>query len=230
MPARPRGAPVLRLAAWAPMALAMRQAAVMFISPATRGALGPQGGRRCRRGAPLLARRASGLALEVDPEYPGTAVQRLRNIQDRVRSLSRGDLDGDWEEVRRKLLWAGGLRDLPDAQPGRGYTGHAFNDHNHCDLTAMLGDVSHNENDGPGSRLPSSMHFVGLHVACMHVVQASSPLLERVGQACLQSWVESSCAAAITHCVRGDFREESRRTPPCSAANHGSPCPLQIPP
>ncbi|CAK0827606.1 unnamed protein product [Prorocentrum cordatum] len=148
MPARPRGAPVLRLAAWAPMALAMRQAAVMFISPATRGALGPQGGRRCRRGAPLLARRASGLALEVDPEYPGTAVQRLRNIQDRVRSLSRGDLDGDWEEVRRKLLWAGGLRDLPDAQPGRGYTGHAFNDHNHCDLTAMLGDVSHNENDG----------------------------------------------------------------------------------
>ncbi|CAK0827605.1 unnamed protein product [Prorocentrum cordatum] len=31
---------------------------------------------------------------------------------------------------------------------GISLTRHAFNDHNHCDLTAMLGDVSHNENDG----------------------------------------------------------------------------------
>jgi hypothetical protein len=43
---------------------------------------------------------------------------------------------------------AGGLRDLPDAAPGRGYTGHSFNDYNHCDLTTMLGAVAHNENRG----------------------------------------------------------------------------------
>eukprot|EP00971_Amphidinium_carterae_P323566 6430281-Amphidinium_carterae.1 len=28
------------------------------------------------------------MRLEVDPEYPGTAVERLRNIQSRVKSLS----------------------------------------------------------------------------------------------------------------------------------------------
>lgn len=84
----------------------------------------------------------------MDPEYPGTAVERLRNIRARVSSLTPADLSGDWEEVRRKLLWAGGLRDLPHAAPGQGYTGHAFNDDNHCDLTAMLGDVAHNEHGG----------------------------------------------------------------------------------
>ncbi len=48
----------------------------------------------------------------------------------------------------RLLLWAGGLRDLPNARPGEGYTGHSFNDHNHCDLTAMLETFSTNENKG----------------------------------------------------------------------------------
>ncbi len=43
---------------------------------------------------------------------------------------------------------AGGLRDLPDAAPGRGYTGHSFNDYNHCDLTTMNDSVAQNENRG----------------------------------------------------------------------------------
>jgi len=64
------------------------------------------------------------------------------------RSLTAAELGGDWADVRRKILWAGGLRDLPYNRPGRGYTGHSFNDFNHCDLTAMLGQAAHNENQG----------------------------------------------------------------------------------
>jgi hypothetical protein len=85
---------------------------------------------------------------EVDSVYPGTAVRRLRAVHERISKLTHQDLNGAWEEVRRKLLWAGGLRDLPNAVPGRGYTGHSFNDSNHCDLTTMAGSVSHNENKG----------------------------------------------------------------------------------
>ncbi len=86
--------------------------------------------------------------VEIDAEYPGTAVQRLLEIHRRVKSLSHEQLNGDWSHVRRQLLWAGGLRDLPHATPGRGYTGHSFNDYNHCDLTAMLDDVAYEENRG----------------------------------------------------------------------------------
>ena len=35
------------------------------------------------------------------------------------RSLSEKDLSGDWEDVRRKILWAGGLKDLPNSIPGQ---------------------------------------------------------------------------------------------------------------
>ena len=84
----------------------------------------------------------------MDPVYPGTAVERRRNIVSRVKNLTEADLSQDWEVVRQKLLWAGGLRDLPNAVPGRGYTGHSFNDYNHCDLTAMNGEDVHNENEG----------------------------------------------------------------------------------
>lgn len=84
----------------------------------------------------------------VDSEYPGTAVERLMAVRERVATLSEQDLSGPWEEVRRKILWAGGLKDLPDAVPGQGYTGHSFNDFNHVDLTTMSGKVSDNENDG----------------------------------------------------------------------------------
>lgn len=82
---------------------------------------------------------SSASAMQYDPEYPGTAVQRMLAARDRVRSLTSAQLNGDWEEVRRNILWAGGLKDLPNAMPGAGYTGHSFNDYNHCDLTTMLG-------------------------------------------------------------------------------------------
>jgi hypothetical protein len=84
----------------------------------------------------------------IDPIYPGTAVSRMMNIRQRVRSLTTEQLSEDWSQVRRKILWAGGLKDLPYARPGQGYTGHSFNDFNHCDLTAMLGQVVHNNNEG----------------------------------------------------------------------------------
>lgn len=84
----------------------------------------------------------------IDEKYPGTALLRLRNVHKRVQQLTKDDLSGDWSEiVRPKLLWAGGLRDLRRAPPGKGYTGHAFNDWNHCDLTTMLGFDADNEND-----------------------------------------------------------------------------------
>eukprot|EP00438_Fugacium_kawagutii_P022833 Skav230308 [mRNA] locus=scaffold430:98494:99290:+ [translate_table: standard] len=110
--------------------------------------------------------------MEVDREYPGTAVERLKNITARVRSLSSDDLSKDWEEVRRKILWAGGLKDLPHSQPGlpggSGYTGHSFNDDNHCDLTPMLGDVAHNLHGGEirgiamGNRLGPGIEIASL--------------------------------------------------------------------
>jgi hypothetical protein len=83
-----------------------------------------------------------------DEEYPGTAVQRLLAVRERVATLTKEDLNGNWEDVRRKILWAGGLRDLPNAVPGQGYTGHSFNDYNHVDLTTMLDKVANNKNDG----------------------------------------------------------------------------------
>jgi hypothetical protein len=58
----------------------------------------------------------------IDPLYPGTAVERLQNVHRRVAGLVQTDppvLNGPWDEVRRKILWAGGLRDLPNAIPGQ---------------------------------------------------------------------------------------------------------------
>lgn len=82
----------------------------------------------------------------IDQDYPGTAVERMFAIRERVIGLEDGWANGPWDEVRRRILWAGGLRDLPDAVPGKGYTGHSFNDYNHVDLTAMRD--ADNENDG----------------------------------------------------------------------------------
>jgi len=86
--------------------------------------------------------------MEFDPEYPGTAVKRLRSIHARVKELNNEQLNDEWESVRKNILWAGGLKDLQSAIPGQGYTGHSFNDFNHCDLTPMLGEVASNENNG----------------------------------------------------------------------------------
>mmetsp|Transcript_25379 Transcript_25379/g.51215 ORF Transcript_25379/g.51215 Transcript_25379/m.51215 type:complete len:305 (-) Transcript_25379:25-939(-) len=104
-----------------------------------------------------------------DPEYPGTAVQRLRSVHERVSIIATDNsLNGPWEEVRRRILWAGGLRDLPDAVPGQGYTGHSFNDFNHVDLTTMNDDSSDNLNDGSvkgiaiGNRLGPGIRIASL--------------------------------------------------------------------
>lgn len=90
----------------------------------------------------------SGSVPAVDADYPGTSVERLQTCVARAKTLGTEALSCEWESVRRSILWAGGLKDLPNAQPGQGYTGHSFNDANHCDLTTMLGDVAANENDG----------------------------------------------------------------------------------
>jgi hypothetical protein len=87
----------------------------------------------------------------VDPVYPGTAVERMLNIRARVFELADGNrLEEPWQDVRRHLLWAGGLKDLPNARPGEGYTGHAFNDFNHVDLTAMIPVDGQNEGNIQG--------------------------------------------------------------------------------
>lgn len=96
----------------------------------------------------LYTKRQFASAMEIDSEYPGTAVERMRNIRERARGLTEEELSGEWEEVRKRVLWASGLRDLKSARPGQGYTGHAFNDFNHCDATAMLIDEADNENEG----------------------------------------------------------------------------------
>lgn len=105
----------------------------------------------------------------VDPEYPGTAVERMMNARARVAELAQTNaFNGEWEEVRRKILWAGGLKDLPNAIPGQGYTGHSFNDYNHVDLTCMRDGDSDNENDGSvkgiliGNRLGNGIRVASL--------------------------------------------------------------------
>ena len=101
----------------------------------------------------------------VDLEYPGTAVERMLAIRKRARSLTSEQLSGDWDSVRVNVLTAGGLRDLRSARPGAGYTGHSFNDYNHCDLTAMQLNEFDSANDGQvagiaiGNRLGSGIRI-----------------------------------------------------------------------
>jgi hypothetical protein len=104
-----------------------------------------------RKSVPLSASSPdtpSTSTMTYDKDYPGTAVARMMAVRARVAELTEEDLNGPWDDVRRKLLWAGGLRDLSGAIPGQGYTGHAFNDYNHVDLTCMAEKVSDNKNDG----------------------------------------------------------------------------------
>lgn len=110
---------------------------------------------------------------EIDHQYPGTAVMRMTEARNRIRSLTYDQLNGDWEDVRRNLLWAGGLRDLVNVPPGQGYTGHSFNDFNHCDLTAMQEEVTDADNEGrvpgiathnPLGQYRSNAHFSSSHI------------------------------------------------------------------
>ena len=110
-----------------------------------------------------------------DARYPGTAVQRLEGVHKRVAVIANDEslTNKPWEDVRRRILWAGGLKDLPNAQPGQGYTGHSFNDWNHVDLTTMNDEQSNNLNDGsvkgiavgnklgPGIRIASIQEELG---------------------------------------------------------------------
>lgn len=94
--------------------------------------------------------------VEYDPMYPGTAVSRLRSVLQRVRATET--FDGPWDDVRRRLLAAGGLKEDYS-------TSHAFNDDNHCDLTTMIGSVSHQHNaDGAISGI-SRGNQLGPHIA-----------------------------------------------------------------
>lgn len=70
--------------------------------------------------------------VESDPQYPSTSVARLRSVLTKVRAI--GSLDGRWLDVRRTLIAVGGLKEEYS-------TAHAFNDHNHCDLTTVLDSV-----------------------------------------------------------------------------------------
>mmetsp|Transcript_4265 Transcript_4265/g.4922 ORF Transcript_4265/g.4922 Transcript_4265/m.4922 type:complete len:269 (-) Transcript_4265:170-976(-) len=88
------------------------------------------------------------MTLGSDAQYPGTAVERLNSAKERASSLKPAQLNADWDSVRVAVLGACGLRDLQRSAPGQGYTGHCFADYNHCDCTTMLGEVSHNENQG----------------------------------------------------------------------------------
>jgi hypothetical protein len=47
-------------------------------------------------------------------------MERLKNVHARVRELVESNVfvDQPWESIRKKFLWAGGLRDLPNAAPG----------------------------------------------------------------------------------------------------------------
>lgn len=103
---------------------------------------------------PFLVEQKDGV--EYDPVYPGTAVGRLRSVLKRVHELDT--LDGPWDEVRRRLLAAGGLRDDYS-------TGHAFNDDNHCDLTTMIGAVSHQSNADGAVAMISRHNQLGPHIA-----------------------------------------------------------------
>lgn len=86
--------------------------------------------------------------MNVDPEYPGTAVLRLRAVHARVAQLAAAnEFNGPWSEVRRRLLWAGGLRDITELPPGMGNTSHGFNDYNHVDLTTMNDDSAFRTNN-----------------------------------------------------------------------------------
>ena len=60
----------------------------------------------------------------MQPSYPGTAVVRMLASRARVRSLTKTELESDWDSVTRpKILWAAGLKDIRNADPGNGYTG-----------------------------------------------------------------------------------------------------------
>jgi len=92
---------------------------------------------------------------QYDPAYPGTAVQRLSSVLKRVQAIDT--LDGAWDDVRRRLLAAGGLKEDRS-------TGHAFNDDNHCDLTTMQTEVAFESNSNGAVSMISRGNQLGPHI------------------------------------------------------------------
>ncbi len=103
----------------------------------------------------------------VDPLYPGTAVGRMMAARERARSLLPRHLNENWElVVRKKILWAAGIKDDTSSIDGLGYTGYAFNDWNHVDATCMLGIELDNENKGNYNDYSISYNLI--FVLCYH--------------------------------------------------------------
>eukprot|EP00577_Skeletonema_sp_RCC1716_P022040 CAMPEP_0113393574 /NCGR_PEP_ID=MMETSP0013_2-20120614/11975_1 /TAXON_ID=2843 ORGANISM="Skeletonema costatum, Strain 1716" /NCGR_SAMPLE_ID=MMETSP0013_2 /ASSEMBLY_ACC=CAM_ASM_000158 /LENGTH=217 /DNA_ID=CAMNT_0000277211 /DNA_START=76 /DNA_END=724 /DNA_ORIENTATION=+ /assembly_acc=CAM_ASM_000158 len=82
-----------------------------------------------------------------DAQYPGTAVQRLKAVHERVKVIAAdGTLNGPWEEA-------------PSS---------SFNDWNHVDLTTMNDEIADNQNDGSvkgiavGNRLGNGIRVASL--------------------------------------------------------------------
>ena len=74
-------------------------------------------------------------------QYPGTSIKRLNIIHNNIRLLTLNDLKDTWNNIRPKLLNAGGLKNVYE-------TSHIFNDFNHCDLTPMKRNTFDNQNQG----------------------------------------------------------------------------------
>jgi len=122
----------------------------VFFNPLTRKAIFTKAMGTSSEGGECNTTQSIPPLYQVDTKYPGTAVQRLQSVHNRVAQLVSDNAlqNKPWTEIRRALLWAGGLKDLPHAIPGQGYTGHSFNDFNHVDLTTMNDDNSENLHDG----------------------------------------------------------------------------------
>ena len=71
-------------------------------------------------------------------KYSGTALARMITCRQRASSLSFSEVTDQWSIVRKRLLWAAGLKDI-SFQDGytHGVTTHGFNDWNHVDVTCM---------------------------------------------------------------------------------------------
>ena len=94
----------------------------------------------------------------VDSKYAGTACNRLMKVIERLTALPEDTfLNKDWNEIRSKLLWCGGLKQDRS-------TSHAFNDDNHCDLTTMKGEVQQNSNQEGTVQGISTRNFLGAHI------------------------------------------------------------------
>lgn len=115
----------------------------------------------------------------VDEDYPGTSVIRMMKIRKRVLVMTEEELNGDWLIVRKHILTAGGMKDSTTLPRWHGYTGHSFNDFNHCDLTAMRNDEVVTHLLGPGVQIASMPELGpgGSWSTCMMGCEENPPLV-----------------------------------------------------